>query len=121
MKNYIGTKEIKAKPMTRGEYSEYKGWKLPEDENGADEGYLKDDGNGHEQWDPKDVFERDFKLADSWKDRVEIESADLDKKIEALSKALAENKVPKNSRMQLQTQLSVMKKYQQILKTRLQQ
>lgn len=33
MKKYIGTKQLKAKPMTLGEYNEYRGWKLPENEN----------------------------------------------------------------------------------------
>ena len=41
-KTYIGTKLIKAQPMTRAEYNTYRGWALPADENGADEGYLVD-------------------------------------------------------------------------------
>lgn len=36
MKQYIGTKIIKAKPMTRGEYNIHRGWKIPENENPAD-------------------------------------------------------------------------------------
>lgn len=60
-KKYIGVKEVKAKPMTRGEYNNYRGWDLPKNENGDDLGFLKDDGNGHEQWDPIETFERDFR------------------------------------------------------------
>ena len=29
MKRYIGTKIIKAEPMTRGDYNKYRGWQIP--------------------------------------------------------------------------------------------
>lgn len=63
---YIGVKGIQAKPMNRREYNELRGWTLPEDENGDDEGYLvvyaNDQNNvstikGYVSWSPKDVFE----------------------------------------------------------------
>ena len=60
MKTYIGTKILNAKPMTRGDYNTVRGWTLPDNENGADEGYLTDNGAGHVQWQPKDVFEDAF-------------------------------------------------------------
>lgn len=70
MKRYVGTKVIDAKPMTRAEYNEYRGWELPADENGADEGYLVEylDGGkandsrhaGYISWSPKDVFSRAY-------------------------------------------------------------
>ena len=66
-KTYIGTKLIKAQPMTRAEYNTYRGWALPADENGADEGYLVEylDGGkpnvpghaGYVSWSPKEQFE----------------------------------------------------------------
>lgn len=40
MKKYIRTNIVEAKPMTRGEYNDYRGWTLPADENGEDAGYL---------------------------------------------------------------------------------
>ena len=46
MKTYIGVKIVKAKPMTRKEYNDYRGWDLPADENGSDEGYLVEYPNG---------------------------------------------------------------------------
>ena len=55
-KTYIGTKVLKAKPMTRREYNDLRGWTLPEGENGADEGFVTDNCHGHIQWQPKDVF-----------------------------------------------------------------
>lgn len=67
---YIGTKVILGVPMTRQAYNDYRGWKLPEDENGADEGYLVEylDGGaanhpnhtGYISWSPKDVYERAY-------------------------------------------------------------
>ena len=71
MKQFIGTKIINAKPMTRLEYNEFRGWTLPEDENGADEGFLVEyvDGgqantkefSGYVSWSPKEVFERAYR------------------------------------------------------------
>ena len=39
-KIYIGVKVIDAKPMTRLEYNQFRGWSLPDNENGEDPGYL---------------------------------------------------------------------------------
>ena len=70
MKTYIGTKVIQATPMSRAEYNMYRGWKLPEDENGLDEGYLVEymDGGkpnhpkhaGYISWSPKEQFENAY-------------------------------------------------------------
>lgn len=70
MKKYIGTKVINAKPMTRQEYNDFRGWELPSDENGSDEGYLVEyvDGGkantpeykGYVSWSPKDVFDKAY-------------------------------------------------------------
>jgi hypothetical protein len=40
MKTYIGTKIIKATPMTRLAYNQLRGWALPSNENGDDAGFL---------------------------------------------------------------------------------
>lgn len=71
MKKYVGMKIINAKPMSRLEYNIFRGWQLPADENGSDEGYLVEyiDGGkanteqykGYVSWSPKDVFERAYK------------------------------------------------------------
>ena len=69
---YCGTKDVFGTPMTRAEYNTYRGWELPADENGADEGYLVEyiDGGtsnhpahaGYISWSPADVFSRAYKL-----------------------------------------------------------
>lgn len=49
MKTYIGTKVIKARPMTRGEYNEYRSWQMPANEDPNENGYLVEytDNKGH--------------------------------------------------------------------------
>lgn len=71
MENYYGHKAILARPMNRKEYNDYRGWKLPKDENGDDKGYLVEyiDGgqsnhpkhDGYISWSPKEVFEKAYK------------------------------------------------------------
>ena len=70
MKTYIGTKIIQATPMTRMDYNQLRGWTVPEDENGSDEGYLVEytDGgkpnlagySGYVSWSPKAQFENAY-------------------------------------------------------------
>lgn len=67
MEKFIGTKLISATPMNRRDYNSYRGWELPRDENGDDEGYLVEylDGGpandprhaGYISWSPQDVFD----------------------------------------------------------------
>jgi len=74
MPKYIGTKLISATPMTRLAYNEYRGWQLPQDENGEDEGYLveyQDGGKpnhpahaGYISWSPKEQFEMAYRKTD---------------------------------------------------------
>lgn len=64
MKKYIGTKLVKAKPMTRGEYNTYRGWRIPENENPKDKGYLVEYSDYYITWSPKEVFERAYIAVD---------------------------------------------------------
>ena len=71
LKEFIGTKIIYAKPMNRLDYNIFRGWELPANENGSDEGYLveyKDGGEpntkeyqGYVSWSPKVQFENAYK------------------------------------------------------------
>lgn len=60
LKNYIGCKQIKAKPMTRGKYNEYRGWVLPDNENPADNGYLVQYSDNYVSWSPCEIFEKHY-------------------------------------------------------------
>lgn len=57
MKQYIGVKSIKARPMNRGDYNKYRGWQIPADENPEDEGFLVEYPDGYISWSPKKQFE----------------------------------------------------------------
>lgn len=65
MKKYIGVERVEARPMTRGDYNTYRGWQIPADENPADEGYLVKRGNVHENWIPKEIFEKTYAAEDN--------------------------------------------------------
>ncbi len=72
MENYIGLKLVKAEPMNRLDYNEFRGWKLPTDENGSDKGFLIEYLNGGQantakyegyiSWSPEAVFENAYLL-----------------------------------------------------------
>lgn len=71
MRRYVGIKAVNAKPMNRADYNRMRGWELPMDEDGTDEGYLVEyaDGQrpnvegfeGYVSWSPADVFERAYR------------------------------------------------------------
>lgn len=75
MKHYIGTKEVKLREMTREEYNIYRGWDLPNDEDGTDEGYLVEylDGgkpnderhDGYISWSPKEQADNAYRSMDN--------------------------------------------------------
>lgn len=65
MQKYIGTKQIEARPMTRGDYNIYRGWQIPADENPADEGYLVRHSDVYESWSPKTQFEEAYRSCDN--------------------------------------------------------
>lgn len=70
MKTYIGTKIVRAEPLSRQEYNDLRSWHLPEDENGEDAGYLVEytDGGkpnhhafeGYISWSPREQFENAY-------------------------------------------------------------
>jgi len=84
MKNYIGTKLIGAIPMNRLAYNEFRGWDLPADENGDDEGYLVEyhDGGkpntesyaGYVSWSPKEQFDNAYRQVDGLSFGLAIEA-----------------------------------------------
>ena len=69
-KRYTCHKEVLARPLTLGAYSNLQGWDIPVGQNPATEGYLVEylDGGaanhpdfaGYISWSPKDVFERGY-------------------------------------------------------------
>lgn len=97
---YIGTKSVLATTMTRGEYNEYRGWQIPENEDPSELGYLVEyvDGGkpnderhaGYISWSPADVFERSYKQSPkNHIERMQFEKLELDTKLNALKAFLA--------------------------------
>lgn len=133
MKTYTGTKIINAKPMTRGEYNVFRGWELPANEDGSDEGYLVEytDGGkantaayaGYVSWSPADVFEREYRpVPRPHQQRVIEEKAELDKKREALRDFLDSDRsvgIDPVERARLARQLTAMAYYADILNERI--
>lgn len=84
---YIGTKSVLATTMTRGEYNEYRGWQIPENEDPSEQGYLVEyvDGGkpnddrhaGYISWSPRDVFEKSYHQSQTPQDRVRLEQREL--------------------------------------------
>ena len=95
---YIGTKSVLATTMTRGEYNEYRGWQIPENEDPSEQGYLVEyvDGGkpnderhkGYISWSPRDVFEQSYHQAQTPQDRVRLEQRDLYDKLDKLENFL---------------------------------
>jgi hypothetical protein len=86
MKKYIGTKQIEAELMTLGDFVQETG-KNPygkdiEKHEETEQGYHVRYEDGYESWSPKDVFEKAYKVADSFLDRLYIEHSDLIEKFE---------------------------------------
>lgn len=78
MKKYIGTKQIEAEPMTRGDaWGKHLLREKPSTENFDDEGYHVRYEDEYESWSPKDVFEKAYKIAETPVDRMQIEAEEL--------------------------------------------
>ena len=88
---YIGTKMVNAEPMTRAEYNAFRGWELPADENGDDEGYLVEylDGGkpnttthaGYVSWSPKEQFDNAYRKTTGIPFGLAVEAVKKGKKI----------------------------------------
>lgn len=65
MQKYVGTKQIEARPMTRGDYNNYRGWQIPAEENPADEGYLVRYSDEYESWSPEKQFNEVYRPCDN--------------------------------------------------------
>ncbi|CAM0053309.1 hypothetical protein VPHD478_0036 [Vibrio phage D478] len=88
---YIGVKLVKALVMNLLEYNQYRGWQLPEDENGSDEGYLVEyldggesnhpDHEGYISWSPKQVFDNAYRPTCGMNFGLAIEAMKMGQKV----------------------------------------
>ena len=143
MKSFIGVKVINAKPMSRLDYNNLRGWDVPEDENGKDEGYLVEYKNGtsnlkgydgYISWSPKKQFEEaytpftegfNYNLSkmEPHEKRVVVEAEELKVKADALSKFILSSPIfsalPDKEKQLLELQHNAMFAYLTILRTRI--
>lgn len=131
MVSFTCHKTVKAVPMNRKDYNDLRGWSVPSDENPEDEGYLveyQDDNNqnllhfrGYISWSPKDVFDKGYRLSETFTDRLKNEMEDLDVKIQKLEDFLSSSKSESLEEIQknlLGVQLSAMVAYYSTVRTR---
>lgn len=86
MKQYTGTKTVKAEPMTYGKAHE-RGLIRENayvEEYNDNKGYHVIYPDGYESWSPAEVFEDAYKLSETPLDRLNIEIADLKQKADKL-------------------------------------
>lgn len=138
MQKYIGIKLVEAKPMTRGDYNDYRGWTVPADENPNDEGYLVKHSENYVSWIAKDEFEKTYNvvgvrsLNDSallmvstdYKDRFKAEYIQLKTRLKSLKTMLHnwDNEqlsfIPSCPRSTYDLQVEAMTKYLAVLEAR---
>ena len=85
MKKYIGTKQIEAEHMTMGEAYEkglLQAGRVPNDSEKSNAGYHVKYQDGYESWSPAEPFEKAYKCADTFIDRLYIKHSDLMEKFE---------------------------------------
>lgn len=88
LKQYIGTKMVKAEPMVKSA-AVAKGWARPsegnEDVPGYHVQYTNPDGSTYDSWSPKEVFEKSYQIAEDFKDRLIIEANELEVRFKKLN------------------------------------
>lgn len=131
MKQYIGTKEVQATPMNRGDYNALRGWQVPENENPADDGYLVvypngepniKEFNGYVSWSPKKQFEEAYRVSETFKDCLTIEYAQLEERLGKLRVFIQSERfqnLAEEDRNLLVEQEKAMASYLTILNTRI--
>ena len=125
MKQYTGTKTVKAMPMTMGEAYERKLLKegvRPSECETDKAGYLVEYEGGYQSWSPAEPFEKAYKLSETFLDRLCIEYTELMERAEKCNDFLASNKVKeldRTSQALLSVQSGLMYQYGFVLGDRM--
>lgn len=122
MKKYIGTKVIKAEPMTVTEAQKVLGREI-KPATVEEDGYLVEYKDGYKSWSPKSVFDETYKPSETFLDRLAVEQQELTEKVDKLRKFLsledAQMKVGSFQFVRMTEQLEAMEKYLNILTRRI--
>ncbi len=125
MKQYTGTKTVKAMPMTMGEAYERKLLKegvRPSECETDKAGYLVEYEDGYQSWSPAEPFEMAYKPSETFLDRLYIECTELVKRAEKCNDFLASDKVKeldRTSQALLYVQSGLMDQYSFVLGDRM--
>ena len=125
MKQYTGTKTVKAMPMTMGEAYERKLLKegvRPSECETDKAGYLVEYEGGYQSWSPAEPFEKAYKLSETFLDRLCIEYTELMERAEKCNDFLASDKVKeldRTSQALLSVQSGLMDQYSFVLGDRM--
>ncbi len=122
MKKYIGTKQIEAEPMTLGEFIDKTGrnpYAGTGKEHSTDtKGYFVKYKDGYESWSPAEPFEKVYKCADTFVDRLKTELLELEDKRTKLNAFFDTNifkSLDGHRKRLMEAQFGVMLAYSQIL------
>lgn len=127
MKKYIGTKQVEAEPMTMGQAYE-KGFlqagRVPSETEQDKPGYHVKYEDGYESWSPAEPFDKAYKVADTFVDRLLIERDELNEKLNKLRQFIESPKfveivTDEYQRLLLSKQESRMHEYLEILNERI--
>lgn len=125
MKQYIGTKTVKAMSMTMGEAYERKLLKegvRPSECETDKAGYLVEYEDGYQSWSPAEPFDKAYKLSETFIDRLCIEYSELMERAEKCNDFLASDKVKeldRTSQSLLSVQSGLMYQYGFVLGDRM--
>lgn len=122
MKKFIGTKVVKAEPMTMEEAQKVLGREI-KPATVEEDGYLVEYKDGYKSWSPKSVFEEAYKPIETFLDRLVIEKQELTVKVDKLCKFLSMKdaimKVGSFQFARMTEQIEAMEKYLSILTIRI--
>lgn len=128
MKKYIETKQIEAEPMTLGDFVQKTGrnpyGKDIENHEESEPGYHVKYEDGYESWSPADVFEKAYKCADTFLDRLHIELKELYSKMDNLVPFIDSGKIDEvvtdeYQNLLLRLQHRIMSRYINVLECRI--
>lgn len=128
MKQYTGTKTVKAMLMTMGEAYERKLLKegvKPSECETYKAGYLVEYEDGYQSWSPAETFEQAYKPSETVLDRLRIEYSELRERLRKLDEytniglSKLVEKVGVNQALLLQEQCKLMNKYLVVLEERI--
>lgn len=124
MKKYLGTKLVTAKPMTREDAEAVLGKFIkPAKQEYSGEGYLVRYEDGYRSWSPKEVFDKAYKPADNFLDRLIIERDEVQQRLSSLTSALMQEdfqeKVGSKQYYWMQEQRNAMEIYVEVLNKRI--